>query len=182
MKSLLALVFMIFSGSAFATTIDFQEFPYGYDDDKTVITQGYEFSSSATLLFSSPYGSGSPDIMLGYCPGCTATMSNASGYGFSLDSLDITRATSGGTESVTITGFYAGGGSVSVDLPVIAGLVTHNFDSSWSSLVSVEFGASDSLHTFDFLFVDNIAVTTVPVPAAFWLFVSALGLLGFRKQ
>jgi hypothetical protein len=38
------------------------------------------------------------------------------------------------------------------------------------------------MNTPGYFAVDNISVVPVPVPAAVWLFASALGLLGFRKK
>lgn len=70
---------------------------------------------------------------------------------------------------------------------------TIHFDSSWTNLayVTVEgqyaFCYNDYLcagfgDTYATPALDNVNVSVVPVPAALWLFVSALGLMGWRSR
>ena len=85
--------------------------------------------------------------------------------------------------NLTVTGYYSGGGQVtqSVFVPVGPPLFTTvSFDSSWSNLTLVEFGVSDVVSG---IVLDNVAVNVVPIPAAAWLFGSALlGLGWFRRK
>jgi hypothetical protein len=61
-------------------------------------------------------------------------------------------------------------------------LTTVLFDTSWSNLSSVDISFSVG-SAFEVGVLDNIAVSTVPVPAAVWLFGSALmGLGWFRRK
>ena len=59
---------------------------------------------------------------------------------------------------------------------------TLEFDKQWSGLIRLEFGNSGSEGTGQE--IDNIVLTTVPIPAAAWLFGTAIAGLGWirRKQ
>jgi hypothetical protein len=75
-----------------------------------------------------------------------------------------------------ITGYFAGGGTVQVNSAIGANWEVFTFDSSWQNLQKIEFEG--------YIGLDNIVVSKVPVPAAVWLFGSALAGLSWlgRKR
>jgi len=153
-------------------------------DSAVIQTQGYEFVSENTLTGFGGLLSGN---FLAYCPDCTVTMSKVEGQAFSLSSFDVSNIgfPVTGDTSFTVTGFFAGGGEISelVDLPLVAPITDYTnvvFSPAWSNLDRVEFGSAPILTA---IALDNIIVTAVPVPAAAWLFGSALmGLGWWRRQ
>jgi hypothetical protein len=116
------------------------------------------------------------------------TITNQQGFSFDLMSLQASnmRIDWGGEPAdLTVTGFYEGGGSISTTLDLTLDLwPTFTFDSSWSGLSSVTItGDTGPQGSWADLAMDNIVVSTVPIPAAVWLFGSGLGLLGwFRRR
>jgi len=57
------------------------------------------------------------------------------------------------------------------------------FDSSWTNIQTLEIGfLSECCSEVIYTEVDNIVVNAVPVPAAFWLFGSALAGLGWMRK
>lgn len=95
---------------------------------------------------------------------------------------------------ITVTGLDAVGDALtSLDFLLADGA---NVISDWTwfdlsglgEVNGLEFSLSSSdngtfgMNTPGYFAVDNISVVPVPVPAAVWLFASALGLLGFRKK
>lgn len=99
--------------------------------------------------------------------------------------------------TVEVTGTLFGGGTVSSSLTLdllsdgangINDFQTLSFDSSWDNLSSVTFLASNTPENIStYIMFDNIVldggVSTVPVPAAVWLFGSGLiGLIGVARR
>ena len=79
-----------------------------------------------------------------------------------------------------VEGRLAGGELISVSIGVDWPDITdYQFSSEWVNLQSVTFSGIDSS-----VWIDNIVVTAVPIPAAVWLLGSALAGLGLvrRKQ
>jgi hypothetical protein len=77
-----------------------------------------------------------------------------------------------------VEGYLAGGGLLSASIAVDAlSTSAYQFSPDWVNLQSVTFSALDSN-----VWIDNIAVTAVPVPAAAWLFGSALAAIGFARR
>jgi hypothetical protein len=86
---------------------------------------------------------------------------------------------------LTITGTYADNSEISITYNSITGLLdTIAMDAQWQDLKSVSFAVDTSTnYAFNVPVFDNIVVTNVPVPAAVWLFGSALAGLGwFRRR
>jgi len=183
MRFSLLFLMLLLTGNAFAHTVDFssgikQYYDEWYDANPIRFrTQGFDFYSpigqflldgrSATWLSST-----------------TITASEPQAFDFlSIDLLVYYPNLGSGTNDVvTITGTYAGGGQVSMDLDVYdTGFATYSFDSSWSNLSSVVFGASLLGSAIS---MDNMVVASrpVPVPAAVWLFGSALAGLGWMRR
>jgi len=103
------------------------------------------------------------------------TMTQVHGAVFDFLSLDIGKCPNCWTARVDITGHFAEGGSIETSLQTGEFLETFAFSSEWVGLERVEF-FSDSI------LIDNVALNVVPIPAAAWLFGSALaGLAGFRR-
>jgi hypothetical protein len=119
--------------------------------------------------------------------GSDLTLSSVNSYGFDLLSLDL--GTLGlGVSDFLFTGNYSAGGSVQ-KLVSLTNTVTQDsgtltpvlFDENWSALSSVDI--SFALGSgFEAGVLDNIAVNTVPIPAAAWLFGSALAGLGWMRR
>jgi len=88
----------------------------------------------------------------------------------------------------TFTGCTANGGVLQKQINLTSmvtqtsgTLTTVLFDSSWADLVSVDIGF-DLGSDFEAGVPDNIVVNTVPIPAAAWLFGSALAGLGWLRR
>jgi hypothetical protein len=192
-RHLISLVVIVLSStSAAARTIDFEEsFPYvgsdvgyGYDAVEshgfTIRNfNGVEFTQGPnTEGFFIENGFGENGSRgLAYCPWCTLVLEESSGSLFSLTSV---YTSSRSNLPYTVTGFLADGGQVQL---VATGLEeTLEFDEQWSGLIRLEFGNSGSEGTGQE--IDNIVLTTVPIPAAAWLFGTAIAGLGWirRKQ
>ncbi|MGI9308808.1 MAG: VPLPA-CTERM sorting domain-containing protein [Gammaproteobacteria bacterium] len=180
MRSLLFLSAILFSGNTLALTIDFEGPIVGLDPDPEssnyptrLLTQGFEFetSDSAGWLYG---GSAS------YCPWCAATMTAISGDSFDLVSADVVSVWPYfGPDSISVVGFYAGGGQINTVLNLDSDSTNFAFGAGWTGLLAVEFGLSSIDNAIT---LDNIVVSYVPVPAAVWLFGSALAGLGFVKR
>lgn len=162
--------------------------PYIYQEDGLQLTVGSSQaafrgkSAQPGIDFDSDYFDWcvAPD---GVCNTQSVSLSTVSGQAFDLLSMDMTAVIEGG--DVVLTGFLQGGGTVSLTHTLLVGnieLVT--FDSSWSNLTSVSFTAG-AFTGFGFgMGIDDVTASVVPIPAAVWLFGSALAGLGWirRKQ
>lgn len=86
--------------------------------------------------------------------------------------------------SVYVTGQYASGGSIQRRFSIDSFHPTSpSFGADWMNLQSVSISALDYTYSAPQpMFVDSIIVSTVPVPAAVWLFASCLGLLGWMRR
>jgi hypothetical protein len=193
--------FLSTGAQAAPVTIDFEEFNIGdgggsvLDDPVPILaSQGYEFTGSG--------GPGGPftstEVITGTNTGGTnayggsisglgqdgfnvfvsVTFEKADGGAFAIHNLDLFMDTDpdGWTE---ISGTRAGGG-----LTFLSGVAVGTGD--WLNLESVTFRAEGNGFGpgGGAIQLDNIAVSAVPVPAAVWLFGSALAGLGWlrRKQ
>jgi hypothetical protein len=102
-----------------------------------------------------------------------------SGLRFSIDSLDASSLYNVAGD-LTLTGTKAGGGTVSQTLTLNGDLTSYNVTGLGlvTNLV-LSFDGSVNDAPYD---VDNISLNAVPVPAAVWLFASALGMLGWLRR
>jgi hypothetical protein len=199
MNRLFALLLLLVAGTvpAAAATIDFEEFNLGYQTPVGTYaawfaSQGYEFNgvnAPGCSQFGCP-----PEILIGasgskslgalnywggqdgYGAQVFVSMRKADSGAFAISSLDLVLAGLGGT---SISGTLAGGGSAQLSVPVGTG--------DWLNLELVTFSATGSGFGelgATVVELDNIVVTAVPIPAAVWLFGSALAGLGWfrRKQ
>jgi len=190
---LVAISVSLFSGNALAVTVDF-------DSDYTVInanpslgltgeivSKGFlfdplnywetdtSFDASDAASFYSPNS----------CPPCVGpefTVTTESGSAFNLASVDVRFTDNVSFPGLTVTGYYEGGGTIS---KIITDDAWHleTFDSQWTNLSSVTFEAAGSgCCGGGSIDIDNFTATVVPVPAAVWLFGSALAGLGFLRR
>jgi hypothetical protein len=79
--------------------------------------------------------------------------------------------------NVTITGEYSGGGTIVENVLFGPGFDSYSFSAAWSGLSSITFQADAGI-----IALDNLEVTAVPIPAAVWLFGSALAGLGWMRR
>jgi hypothetical protein len=184
---LLALFLSLLGASAIAAPITLEFTSDVEVSNNTFTTQGYYFAGNPGVAWDPGGNFLGPDGLPGtmnYCPGCDASMTTVSGAAFNLYSLDMwVPLPDPGDDYLTITGNYQGGGQIIANIAISATWAEIVFDPSWSNLISVEFGATSG-NGLDGVVMDNITVSTVPVPAAVWLFGSALAGLGWlrRKQ
>jgi hypothetical protein len=186
-----------FSAQAAPVTIDFEEFSIGDGPTGSMGTydwfqsQGYEFNGGngpcgqygcPPEIFIGDSGSKSLGAINGWAgqDGFGAevfvSMRKADGGAFAISSLDLVLE---GFISTSIIGTLAGGGAADLSVSVGTGdwlnleLVTFSAEGGNSGFLN-EAGAAVEL--------DNIAVSAVPVPAAVWLFGSALAGLGWMRR
>jgi len=174
-----------FSVKAETVTLDFEEQIFSNFSDGPVISKDYLLSTSASGWGS--FGGSDSERSQFYCSGCSATMEQIEGNSFNLNSLDLS---SYGffpeDRSITLTGFYTDGGSISTVLTATTdpdNWTAYNFGDDWQNLQSLEFGALIGEPSYgQSIGFDNVVVSSVPVPAAVWLFGSALAGLGWMKR
>jgi hypothetical protein len=109
----------------------------------------------------------------------TLTLVHDTQPGFDLISLDAS-SMSNSSGVLILEGTLIGGGTVTQNINLDGNLTTYNI-SGMDGLASLDisFDGASFFAPFD---LDNIVAAVVPVPAAVWLFGSAIGLLGFRLR
>ena len=193
MRHALGVILLLVFGSAQASTVtvDFEEFNIGDSAGGLVElpplqSQGYNVSGFVALepgeiLIGTNTGTksfGGTESALGqdsFGVVVQVLFERSDGSEFAINSLDLLLE-SDPSGSTSITGTLAGGGSANLGVPVGTG--------DWLSLESVVFRAEGNGFGFGFATVeiDNINVSAVPVPAAVWLFGSALAGLGWMRR
>jgi len=187
---LLALIFQFGVVEAANVTVDFEEFAGVGQAPLVFESKGYTFTQTSGLtgVLDSPLGT---NVAFFFCPepGCNGQedaafrMEAANGALFDLTSMDL-GFVDADPFPTTITGVLDDLSTISVELDSLGGWFdTVDFDSSWSGLksVSVNF-ETEGNYLFNVPGVDNIVASVVPVPAAVWLFGSALAGLGFMRR
>lgn len=193
-KAVAAAAFAI-AGSAQATTvIDFEAlsntgFPYvtavhSYAEDGYNVTVGGGFIN---LLFAP-----STDNALQYAGSTTAfaavgdkvKLARADGAAFDFSSIDLSKLSTlnPGGNSITFTGNYAAGGSISKTVTIDNAFGLHTYDSfaGFTNLKSVTW--SENLNVVKDYQFDNINVSAVPEPEAYAMLGAGLGLLAFMRR
>jgi hypothetical protein len=192
----LALVLMFFSSGAFAAVIniDFENRPQDgwFSGFPPVTDHGFVFNGGPMGIAG---WQNNTTNVLDFCTSTACgsilsplTFNSVSNYNFDLISLDIGMLEGPDVADFTFTGYFVGGGTVSKSITItdfattIGGSSTAViFDGSWVDLAAVDisFVPGDGFETS---FIDNVTVNTVPVPAAAWLFGSALAGLGWARR
>jgi hypothetical protein len=180
MKKLFALLALLSSGAVQAApvTIDFEEFVASGPDNPVTepfTSKGFEFSvvGGDDPAFFVELNS-LPSISFAWCPTCTLTVATDNGSLFSATSVLLLDT---GFDPIGITGYLEGGGTVQI-LHVPNALETVIFGTEWNNLEKVEFSGTNGLGSV----MDNLVVEAVPIPAAVWLFGSALAGLGWLRR
>lgn len=109
----------------------------------------------------------------------TVSMSHDNGFVFDLLSFDASSLYNAAGE-LTVTGYLAGGGTVSQLLTLNSSLSNYAL-SGFDGLSSVDFSFDGAVYAAPYD-LDNVNINVVPVPAAVWLFGSALMALWSRKR
>ena len=179
MRLIASILLLLGTTTVGAVTIDFEDYT-GPSGTTAVPAQsnGFNFTGAGT---TTPIAwalnlAGTAGWSLAFCPGCTVTMTADSGAAFDLLSLDLLNT---GGNPIGFIGTYTAGGTVQTSLNASGSdFINFSFDGQWAGLSSLEIiGDFSSLGTG----IDNIEVNVVPIPAAAWLFASALGLLGWQR-
>jgi len=175
-KSALAVVIGLCAcAPAFATTIDFEN---GSVSGGQIESDGFRFYGTSGVgpeLYNLSAPNSTTSLHVITYQTSTYVMEAISGDSFSLDSLDAISLGSG----IFMTGFYAAGGTVQFNVGYPAEWTSFDLDSSWNALERVEFSMGGDGFGAS---IDNLVVTAVPVPAAVWLFGSALAGLGWMRR
>ena len=175
MKSLIALCLIFAAQAAYSVGIDFEELASG-ETPTPIVSQGFRFSADDSHFILS--SAGFTTQALYFCPWCNLTIEDVSGDNFRLNAFSFDTALDYGN-SISITGYYDGGGSITENLTVNFAEQYFEFGNAWDNLTHVVIDGNDlSIGNG----IDNIIVNGVPVPAAIWLFGSALAGLGFLRR
>jgi hypothetical protein len=160
-------------------TIDFESLTAGdvtgpdIDGFSTFSTDGFDFLIKGGLGDSggNQYAAGSSSGNF-HEPEAYIELSRTDNNPFALLDLDILQC--GGIGTCTIWGGINGGGSISTtDVNALG-------TGDWLNLNYASISGTQTIYNLD---VDNIVVgAAVPVPAAVWLFGSALGALGWMRR
>jgi len=180
-----AAVLFFFAAGAQASTIliDFDEVTPETNNfgSLAVESKGFDFTANTTLAGGGPEVSVGPGGMyaFGDCfafgPGCDAyiTMEQANGNTFGILSIGTLSTLTNGV----LYGRITGGAAADLSTPIGTG--------DWLNLEF--FGVADTCQPFapcgfHEVRLDDITVSAVPVPAAVWLFGSALAGLGWLRR
>jgi hypothetical protein len=188
---------LIGNANAYNVLIDFEDSPLNGDYN----TVGYDLIESRGFNFSGTYFKGVTNWPLGpvddskalnwcpddlYCDYSEITMTQDGMVAFDLISLELARYTSADIAiNFHLTGHFVGGGTITTSI-LVNSTTLNNFvlGSGWTNLQGLTIYAPNTT-TLDLsaaVAVDNILVSTVPIPAAVWLFASGLGLLGWMRR
>lgn len=181
-RSLIAILLLFGAAVANATQVlvDFSGVAPGFPVS-TVDSDGFRFTAGTDdFAVGSNFGpTGSTAIAIA---GAGSTMELLATGTFSLESFKM-RTFSGSNEDVVVTGYLQSGGLISQNLTIIGSYApTYSFSDAWQGLVSVQFDTSGGSPVYlDDIYTD-VVLSEVPVPAAFWLFGSALAGLGWVRR
>ncbi|MCP4832859.1 MAG: hypothetical protein GY886_11665 [Gammaproteobacteria bacterium] len=191
---ILAALTMVGAAPAFAVTIDFDGTLPTYTNLATYQEEGFTLTSNmpdATLIddnntvrqsvgiFSG--GTNSQSIFWG-ANGETSTLSLSNDQGFVFDVLSLDASSLYNAAGVlNLSGTLAGGAVVTENLVLNGTISTYNLSNMMgltNMLISFDGSVYDAPYD-----LDNIVMSTVPVPAAVWLFASGLfGLIGWSRR
>ena len=195
MRKMMFTALMVAGGisQAGAVTIDFDDDNPTYFGLETYQEEGFTLTSNqpdGTLIDVNNVVRGNLGIFSGGTDsqslfwganGSTSTITIAadSGLRFAIDSLDASSLYNSAGQ-LTLTGTKAGGGTVTQTLTLDGNLTSYNvIGLGLVTNLVLSFDGSVDAAPYD---VDNISLNAVPVPAAVWLFASALGMLGWSRR
>jgi hypothetical protein len=189
----LPLVLLLVGGAAHAVTIDFEDTLPTYFGLSTYQEDGFTLTSNVpdgTIIDVNNDVRGN----LGIFSGGTNSQTMVWGQNSTIGTISITNdsatpfdflaldASSMGNASgqLTLTGTLAGGGTIQQVLNLNSALTTYNITGmAGLADLDISFNGGTYYAPFD---MDNIQLSVIPVPAAVWLFMSALGVLGWRSR
>jgi hypothetical protein len=180
------MLLMAFSAQVWAVTIDFEDFG---GTVVPLVDQGLIFTSDPAGANVNP-APGTDGQALGCSGGCTFTIEAVDSSVFGLNTIDayVGGFPTGSIENifVSLTGHFTGGSTQIINEILIFGVGTegdtHTFMPYWTGLERVEVGAFICSSCVAGFAIDNVNASVVPLPAAVWLFGSALGGLGLIRR
>jgi hypothetical protein len=183
MRSAFLLLLFVASTSVHAVTVDFES-DISNVDVQGFSSKGFDFVGNANFwdLFVDGGGNTTAETADPGCGGCVGvgwTVTASSGNAFSLESVDLAFYSQFSPEAV-ISGTLTGGGTVTRTITDNTWHTESVFGAQWSDLTSVGIYITSGV-PFS-LTIDNFSASVVPVPAAFWLFGSALAGLGITRR
>jgi hypothetical protein len=192
MRLIILITLMLCSivANAATTIINFEEFdfPTGtLDFYESIESKGYTFSAplegSVFAAGTVPFGNSNT---IATCadfgsPQCGIALTNNTSAAFAVKSFDYYVNAypiyEGETFTLEVTGYQADGGELFLTIPGVGTdpMATHIFSEEWDNIVKFEVLGSGAFDNF-------VVSAAVPVPAAVWLFVSALTGLGWLRR
>lgn len=162
MRSILIVSTMLFVASVNAATIDIDlgAAPCDFICSGTYELDGFDISTDSAFRNLGFWGFDFEQVL---------TMERSTGDSFGLSSIGASINLNG---PWIVTGHYALGGIVQTSIDTSG---VFSFDGSWQNLTRVEFVVQPGS-------LSSLAATVVPVPAAAWLFASALAGLGWLRR
>jgi hypothetical protein len=176
MRSMIVIILLFGTTIVNAATVivDFNELAAVFPAS-TIDSKGFRFTSGAAGIgVGTNWGTvGTVGLAMS---GDGTTMELLADGTFSLESFDM-RTFSGSDSNIVVTGYLESGGQISTSLTITGSYAAdYDFSDAWQGLVSVQFDTVGAVYT------DNIVTNVVPVPAAAWLFGSALAGLGWMRR
>jgi hypothetical protein len=197
MRSMFLLLGLLLLGSAQAALVTFDDFPSTPDDtfpNALVSTpQGFEFAQydgDAGHIFTS--GGTLNTVGEALSPG--VVVMHTSGGLFSLQSLDIFISEYNDLAAVAYGGYRIQAFDINnqliAQMEIVGGSTSEwqaiVFDATWSGIKQLSIDPSYTTTGFGVssgaMELDNFSATVVPIPAALWLFGSALAGLGWLRR
>jgi|GEM_PF-1705541 len=190
----LPLVSLMVGGAAHAVTIEFEDILPQYFGLSTYQEDGFTVNSNVpegTIIDVNNVVRGNLGVFSGGTNSqtmvwgengtiSTISITNDAATPFYLLALDASSMVNASGQ-LTLTGTVSGGGTVQQVLNLNSALTTYNITGMNDlSALDISFDGSVSFAPFD---LDNVQMSLVPVPAAVWLFGSALvGLAGWSRR
>lgn len=182
-----SLAMSALAANATSLTIDFEEFSEG-TSEILVSSQGFDLTQNVAGIGIIGSGLNLANNAFFFCGDCENPtgfqMRRTEGESFSLNSFDAAIINGGLPYALSVTGYYANGGTIVLSQDLTVGpLETISLGSGWAGLDRVTFSVDTIAgNTFNVAAFDNIVASVVPIPAAVWLFGSALAGLGWIRR